>query len=366
MKEIFFVGGLPRSGSTLLMNLLAQNENVFCTPTSGLPNLLNNIKVSWSSILEHRADKNASADATIALAVNFSSTGEKLTKSSVLAQKKKYIPIDANNLNITKERVDKIVACLNAVGATSLNIAGNGIHTIKGKYTQQQIDDFTYDLLNQVLSSPNLKTKIQSIRSGGQTGFDEAGAKAGIRLGLPTLVLAPKGWTFRDKTGKDISDEQQFKNRFVDSSAKNISIAAKGKMTYVYGKNKRTDIASRTTFDAIKNGERTATTRFESDGHIDYWKKLKQGDIIEWQSATGEKILVEVTKPLHKLADSGKTAQEWSRLEGWSIDFYDTKVKPQIDTAWQIEYKLLQSEPVSKSQSNLLDLYGISPEIVSE
>ena len=62
MREIFFVGGLPRSGSTLLMNLIAQNENVFCTPTSGLPNLLNNIKISWSSIIEHRADKNAADD----------------------------------------------------------------------------------------------------------------------------------------------------------------------------------------------------------------------------------------------------------------------------------------------------------------
>ena len=32
--------------------------------------------------------------------------------------------------------------------------------------------------------------------------------------------------------------------------------------------------------DAIKNGERTATTRFESDGYIEFWKKFKVGDII--------------------------------------------------------------------------------------
>jgi sulfotransferase len=70
MKEIFFVGGLPRSGSTLLMNLIAQNEDVFCTPTSGLPNLLNNIKTSWSNILEHRADKNAAADENLKRTLN--------------------------------------------------------------------------------------------------------------------------------------------------------------------------------------------------------------------------------------------------------------------------------------------------------
>lgn len=162
----------------------------------------------------NRTIKNASADATIAMAVDFNSAGEKLTKSSVLNQNKKYIPLNANNLTVTKERVDKIVEKLNSVNAKTLNIAGNGIYTIKGKYTQQQIDNFTFDLLNQVMNSPNLKTKIISIRSGGQTGFDEAGTKAGIKLGLPTLTLAPKGWTFRNEQGQDISNEQQFKARF--------------------------------------------------------------------------------------------------------------------------------------------------------
>ena len=35
-KTIHFVSGLPRAGSTLLMNLLAQNEKVHSTATSGL------------------------------------------------------------------------------------------------------------------------------------------------------------------------------------------------------------------------------------------------------------------------------------------------------------------------------------------
>ena len=163
-----------------------------------------------------RTINNAKADATIAIAVDFTSAGEKLTKTSVLGQNKKYISVDANTLTVTKERVDKIVQELNSVNAKTLNIAGNGIYTMKGKYTQQQVDDFTYDLLSQVLNSPNLKTKIESIRSGGQTGFDEAGAKAGIKLGLPTIILAPKGWAFRNINGQDISNEQQFKYRFVE------------------------------------------------------------------------------------------------------------------------------------------------------
>jgi hypothetical protein len=33
-------------------------------------------------------------------------------------------------------------------------------------------------------------------------------------LGIPTTILAPKGWTFRNISGRDISNEQQFKERF--------------------------------------------------------------------------------------------------------------------------------------------------------
>lgn len=161
-----------------------------------------------------RTGKNASADATIALATDFTSAGEKLTKKLVKEQGKEYIPIDANKLEVTPARVSAIVNALNKVSAKTLNIAGNGIYTMKGKYTQKQVDDFTYDLLKAVLESPALKNKITSIRTGGQTGFDEAGAKAGMRLGIPTLVLAPRGWKFRNINGVDVSNEAAFKARF--------------------------------------------------------------------------------------------------------------------------------------------------------
>lgn len=173
----------------------------------------------------NRTIKNASADATIAIAVDFNSAGEKLTKSSVLNQNKKYIPIDPKNIaeddEIFAKTVWEIVNELNSVNAKTLNIAGNGIYTIKGKYTQEQIDSFTYGLLKAVTESPDLKNKITSIRTGGQTGFDESGAKAGVKLGIPTKILAPKGWTFRNIEGKDISNEQQFKARFVNLNQQN-------------------------------------------------------------------------------------------------------------------------------------------------
>lgn len=171
-----------------------------------------------SSGYKERTIKNASADATIAIATDFNSAGEKLTASTVKAQQRKYIPVDANSLEISSTRVDGIVSSLNLLANTtiSLNIAGNGIYTMKGKYTQQQVDDFTYNLIKAIIESPNLTRKIGSIRTGGQTGFDEAGAKAGMKLGIPTSILAPKGWKFRDINGNDISDEKAFKSRFVN------------------------------------------------------------------------------------------------------------------------------------------------------
>lgn len=125
-----------------------------------------------------------------------------------------------------------------------------------------------------------------------------------------------------------------------------------GQMTKVFGLNeKRAGIVANTAFDAILNGERTATTRYEGEGNIPYWKKAKVGDIITWESADGRTVDVEVTKPLHKLVGSGKTPTDWSELEGWSISYFNEKVRPKLATAWQIEFKL-PSPPAAQTEIN--------------
>jgi hypothetical protein len=195
-----------------------------------IPILINNIQFQEEQEYGYkpRTYKNASADATIALAIDFTSAGEKLTKSMVEVQNKKYIPIQINNLQITNELIDNIINKLNSINAKTLNIAGNGIYTMKNKYNQNEIDIFTYNLLSRIINSTNLKNKIELIRTGGQTGFDEAGAKAASKLGLKTLILAPKNWEFRNSEGQDIYDEIKFKNRFTNnkivSNIKNINI----------------------------------------------------------------------------------------------------------------------------------------------
>lgn len=173
---------------------------------------------------------NAQADATIALAIDFETKGEQLTHESVLKNKKMYIgqPLP-KDISVMKPIVDEVVKFavdkLNEVNATSLNIAGNGIYTlVKKGYTQEILDDLVYEYLSKIVNSSDLKNPITSIRTGGQTGVDEAGAKAGIRLRIPTIILAPKGWKFRDESGTDISNEQKFKERFPIQQPKQLDL----------------------------------------------------------------------------------------------------------------------------------------------
>ena len=162
-----------------------------------------------------RTELNASADVTLAIAIDFSTAGERATMRFALNQHKKYISMFVpTDLCPTAYQVGQLINILNSVSTKTLNIAGNGIYTLKKLYTQQQIDEFVYTLLYKVISSDELKTKIELIRTGGQTGLDEAGAKAGVRLNIPTLVLAPKKWKFRTIDGVDIADEKRFKERF--------------------------------------------------------------------------------------------------------------------------------------------------------
>lgn len=54
--KIFFQCSLPRSGSTLLQNLIGQNPDFFVTPTSGLLELIHGTRNSYSSANEFKAE----------------------------------------------------------------------------------------------------------------------------------------------------------------------------------------------------------------------------------------------------------------------------------------------------------------------
>jgi len=55
MRPYYFVSGLPRAGSTLLCNILAQNPRFYATHTSGLMDMLYGHRNRWGELIEHRA-----------------------------------------------------------------------------------------------------------------------------------------------------------------------------------------------------------------------------------------------------------------------------------------------------------------------
>lgn len=57
-KTFYFVSGLPRAGSTLLLNVLAQNPRFHATATSGCMDVMFGVRNSWDSLIEHRANPN--------------------------------------------------------------------------------------------------------------------------------------------------------------------------------------------------------------------------------------------------------------------------------------------------------------------
>lgn len=56
MDNLYFVSCLPRSGSTLLMNILGQNPKHHVTPTSGLIEMFVSIKKNWKDYIEFKSE----------------------------------------------------------------------------------------------------------------------------------------------------------------------------------------------------------------------------------------------------------------------------------------------------------------------
>ena len=143
---------------------------------------------------------------------------------------------------------------------------------------------------------------------------------------------------------------QQMRELTAPPSAPVLEPKLKGQMSFDYGTNGRPGLAATSTLQAIRMGERTATTRYEDDGHLDYWKGAKVGDIIQWTGADGSSVLVRVTKALTKLPET-TDAETWSKKEGWSVAYFNQKVKPKLKKgAWQMEYEYVapQAQPVNR------------------
>lgn len=55
VNKIFFQSSLPRSGSTLLQNIMGQNPDIYVTPTSGLMELIYGARYNYTESIEFKA-----------------------------------------------------------------------------------------------------------------------------------------------------------------------------------------------------------------------------------------------------------------------------------------------------------------------
>lgn len=62
IKTYYFISGMPRSGSTLLANILAQNPRFHTTATSGIMDVMFNVRNVWNELVEFKASPDSVAE----------------------------------------------------------------------------------------------------------------------------------------------------------------------------------------------------------------------------------------------------------------------------------------------------------------
>lgn len=156
----------------------------------------------------------AAADVTLAFAVDYNSAGERLTKRLAGAR---YLAVPLSREDdAALLGARQVYRFLRAGNYRQLNIAGNSIATlVRHGWSQEDVDRFVWSVLKRV----HAHWPLVSIRSGGQTGADLAGAAVGMALKVPTTVLLPKGLLQRTEDGVDVRRSKQFVQEQVQRGA---------------------------------------------------------------------------------------------------------------------------------------------------
>ena len=170
---------------------------------------------------------------------------------------KKYIHFKLHSEGDNSYDANEILEAIKQAGLPTKNIKLNitGSEIGKLKETQERYNEEIERILNDLL---DLGITISEIRTGGQTGIDEAGIIAAQRLGIPNEVHTTSDYKFRDKSGRDISDEQAFKVRFQQQSQTQQQVEkVSDKNTY---KGKEVEITPVTSF--ANNTQKTTYDNF--------------------------------------------------------------------------------------------------------
>lgn len=160
------------------------------------------------------------ADLTVAIAEDFSSAGERLTKREA---GNRYVAIHLRTDPIVAARM--LYAACKKHNVSTLNVAGNGIYSLSGEWAKdnqpnkfntldaEQLVNESQASLNQwvylVISKVHEFWPITNLISGGQTGADWAGGIAGEALGMNVTMTFPKGYMQRDEHHNDFTQSKE-------------------------------------------------------------------------------------------------------------------------------------------------------------
>lgn len=172
---------------------------------------------------QRRLENIQGADYTVAIATDFTTAGERGTARDA---GDRYISIDFNketredieaaarrDAALLVDYLSREIPGFDRKDSIVLNFAGNGLYTLtRDGASQEQANAYVTTLLREMKA--NGKMRPFSVRSGGQTGFDEAAIVAAQANDIDALVHAPYGWAMRGADNKDVYDEAAFKARF--------------------------------------------------------------------------------------------------------------------------------------------------------
>lgn len=162
--------------------------------------MLLKIEEHFSTGYRARTEHNAnSADVTIAVAADFTTAGERLTKSLATSRgKDRYIAFNVHECPVDASR--KMYKLMKEFDYHSINIAGNGIYTMSDHgFTQEELNRWMYDFLKPLVEHVGLTHTV----SGGQSGIDLAGGVASEVLGVKCTMTLPRHFKQRWEDGVD-------------------------------------------------------------------------------------------------------------------------------------------------------------------
>lgn len=186
-----------------------------------------------SPAYQPRTAKNAVwSDITLAFAVNPESQGELETREAAgsrfigIKLPEPSLGVKADDSAFMKETAEAIIAAIKAREdfealnrkGIRLNVAGNRLSVLAHNGIGQTSADTLLEYVLRAIVKSGIT--IEEVRTGGQTGIDEAAIHAAQRIGKTCSILCPKGFRFSDAQGVEHSGYKDFAARFQTTAGK--------------------------------------------------------------------------------------------------------------------------------------------------